>query len=551
MSRLPTAVIPVTVDTRNVDAGVRHIQHKMAGLQKKLSKMQPAGALGGGLRASQGTAFLGGVGKLGPAAGVLGGMGGAGAALAAPAALADDGARACRGARANDQGRLGCVRELQADRGADLRGQLGRAQGARRDRALRPGGRQGARLPAVVPDRRGDASRPPAAAPGSMEQISDLPARSWGPPAGAFLSGGTFTRSRLDRGPHSVTASEEQAEGALARRCARRANEARMSGEISMLDQLFGNFNLRLEQLALHARKDGGLTWRGPRTSAATYEWHDESVFYAERAPGVRRRVDASASRAACGVATARRSMARPSSTGTPTRDNIDASGRVPQFLGAAPRHECRGLSTRRNSSTLMRCRGGGATRVDAQRRHAHGARSCTRRRTIVEATASRTTFDPAELERHLPDGDADGQGLPNAAGRSDPPPDFGRERRTSAGTAVEGAGADGDRCWCRRCGCRINGDAGREHRGPTTWIPSTIVTRRVSTLRHARNSVAFGPFSDGLRSCARGSTSRRPACPVLRGDGIDIPVGRRGAHHEQVAASQARTAGRTSRAAT
>jgi hypothetical protein len=87
MSRLPTAVIPVTVDTRNVDAGVRHIQHKMQGLQKKLSKMQPAGALGGGLRASQGTAFLGGVGKLGPAAGVLGGMGGAGAALAAPLAL--------------------------------------------------------------------------------------------------------------------------------------------------------------------------------------------------------------------------------------------------------------------------------------------------------------------------------------------------------------------------------------------------------------------------------------------------------------------------------
>ncbi len=87
MSRLPTAVIPVTVDTRDVDSGVRAIQYKMAALQKKLGGMGSAGALGGGLKAQQATAFLGGVGKLGPAAGVLGGMGGAGAALAAPLAL--------------------------------------------------------------------------------------------------------------------------------------------------------------------------------------------------------------------------------------------------------------------------------------------------------------------------------------------------------------------------------------------------------------------------------------------------------------------------------
>jgi hypothetical protein len=85
---LPKVNIPVTVDSRGVDAGIARIQGKMAGLQKKLEKMQPTGGLGGSLKASQGTAFLGGVGKHGPAAGLLSGMGGAGAAIAAPAALA-------------------------------------------------------------------------------------------------------------------------------------------------------------------------------------------------------------------------------------------------------------------------------------------------------------------------------------------------------------------------------------------------------------------------------------------------------------------------------
>ena len=37
----------------------------------------------------------------------------------------------------------------------------------------------------------------------------------------------------------------------------RKAGQDRMSGEISMLDQMFGNFNLRLEQLAITLGKMG------------------------------------------------------------------------------------------------------------------------------------------------------------------------------------------------------------------------------------------------------------------------------------------------------
>jgi hypothetical protein len=62
-TRLPEVKIPVTVDTRDVDAGVRHIQHKIAGLQKKLAKAGGPTAVGGaglGLKASNATAFLGG-----------------------------------------------------------------------------------------------------------------------------------------------------------------------------------------------------------------------------------------------------------------------------------------------------------------------------------------------------------------------------------------------------------------------------------------------------------------------------------------------------------
>jgi hypothetical protein len=250
MSRLPTAVIPVTVDTRNVDAGVRHIQHKMQGLQKKLSKMQPAGALGGGLRASQGTAFLGGVGKLGPAAGVLGGMGGAGAALAAPAALAMI-------ARAHVQA-LAAMTKGASDAFASFR-QTGEQTFAVNSAVLKVlaeterSAQAAAKVPGFLQSFQiGGAAIADGGGPGTMEQISTFMSQM-SAAAGAFMGGGTFRESSI--AALMVTASEEQAK-ALSEEM-RKAGQDRMSGEISMLDQMFGNFNLRLEQLAITLGKMG------------------------------------------------------------------------------------------------------------------------------------------------------------------------------------------------------------------------------------------------------------------------------------------------------
>jgi hypothetical protein len=250
MSRLPTAVIPVTVDTRNVDAGVRHIQHKMQGLQRKLSKMQPAGALGGGLKASQGTAFLGGVGKLGPAAGLLGGMGGAGAALAAPAALAMI-------ARAHVQA-LAAMTKGASDAFATFR-QTGEQTFAVNSAVLKVlaeterSAQAAAKVPGFLQSFQiGGAAIADGGGPGTMEQISTFMSQM-SAAAGAFMGGGTFRESSI--AALMVTASEEQAK-ALSEEM-RKAGQDRMSGEISMLDQMFGNFNLRLEQLAITLGKMG------------------------------------------------------------------------------------------------------------------------------------------------------------------------------------------------------------------------------------------------------------------------------------------------------
>jgi hypothetical protein len=250
MSRLPTAVIPVTVDTRGVDAGVRHIQHKMAGLQKKLSKMQPAGALGGGLKASQGTAFLGGVGKLGPAAGLLGGMGAAGAALAAPAALAAM-------ARAHVQA-LAAMTKGASDAFATFR-QTGEQTFAVNSAVLKVlaeterSAQAAAKVPGFLQSFQiGGAAIADGGGPGTMEQISTFMSQM-SAAAGAFMGGGTFRESSI--AALMVTASEEQAK-ALSEEM-RKAGQDRMSGEISMLDQMFGNFNLRLEQLAIQLGKMG------------------------------------------------------------------------------------------------------------------------------------------------------------------------------------------------------------------------------------------------------------------------------------------------------
>jgi hypothetical protein len=251
MSRLPTAVIPVTVDTRNVDAGVRHIQHKMQGLQKKLSKMQPAGALGGGLRASQGTAFLGGVGKLGPAAGVLGGMGGAGAALAAPLALGNMARAQVEALAQMTKGATEAFATFKqtgeqsfAINSAILK-VLAETERSAQAAAEVPGFMKSFQIGgAMVKDAGGGA--------GIMEQISTFRSQL-GAAIGSYLSGGTFKEAAI--AGYSVTASEQQAEAIT--RAIKEANEARISGEISMLDQMFGNFNLRLEQLAITLGKMG------------------------------------------------------------------------------------------------------------------------------------------------------------------------------------------------------------------------------------------------------------------------------------------------------
>ena len=250
MSRLPTAVIPVTVDTRDVDAGVRHIQHKMAGLQKKLSKMQPAGALGGGLKSQQATAFLGGVGKLGPAAGVLGGLGGAGAALAAPAALA-------MMARAHVEA-LATMTKGASDAFASFR-QTGEQTFAVNSAVLKVlaeterSAKAAGKVPGYLQSFQiGGAAIADGGGPGTMEQISTFMSQM-SAAAGAFMSGGTFRESSI--AALMVTASEEQAK--VLSEEMRKAGQDRMSGEIGYLDNLLGNFNLKLEQLAIQLGKMG------------------------------------------------------------------------------------------------------------------------------------------------------------------------------------------------------------------------------------------------------------------------------------------------------
>lgn len=250
MSRLPTAVIPVTVDTRDVDAGVRHIQHKMAGLQKKLAGMQPAGALGGGLKAQQATAFLGGVGKLGPAAGVLGGMGGAGAALAAPAALA-------MMARAHVDA-MAAMTKGASDAFASFK-QTGEQTFAVNSAVLKVlaeterSAQAAAKVPGYLQSFQiGGAAIADGGGPGTMEQISTFMSQM-SAAAGAFMGGGTFRESSI--AALMVTASEEQAK--VLSEEMRKAGQARMSGEVGYLENLLGNFNLKLEQLAIQLGKMG------------------------------------------------------------------------------------------------------------------------------------------------------------------------------------------------------------------------------------------------------------------------------------------------------
>lgn len=90
-AKLPNLVIPVTVQTDDVDRGLTAVERKLRNSAAKMKRLGTtagaAGGAGGGLKAQQGTALLGGVGKLGPISGALGGLGGAGLAMAAPLAM--------------------------------------------------------------------------------------------------------------------------------------------------------------------------------------------------------------------------------------------------------------------------------------------------------------------------------------------------------------------------------------------------------------------------------------------------------------------------------
>ena len=249
-SRLPEVKIPVTVDTRDVDSGVRAIQYKMAALQKKLGGMGTAGALGGGLKASQATAFLGGVGKLGPAAGVLGGMGGAGAALAAPAALAmlarahvDAMASMTKGASDAFASFKLTGEQTFAVNSAVLK-VLAETEKSAQAAAKVPGYLESFRIGgAAIADQGG---------PGTMEQISTFLSQM-SAAAGAFMGGGTFRESSL--AALMVTASEEQAKAITEE--LRKAGQDRMAGNVGYLENLLGNFNLKLEQLAIQMGRMG------------------------------------------------------------------------------------------------------------------------------------------------------------------------------------------------------------------------------------------------------------------------------------------------------
>jgi hypothetical protein len=70
---------------------------------------------------------------------------------------------------------------------------------------------------------------------------------------GAYFSGGTLKEASL--AAYSMTAPEAQAEAIS--EAIRKAGEDRMSGNVSALDQMVGNFNLKLEQLAIMLGKMG------------------------------------------------------------------------------------------------------------------------------------------------------------------------------------------------------------------------------------------------------------------------------------------------------
>jgi hypothetical protein len=243
-SSLPRVNIPVTVDSRGVDAGVARIQGKMLGLQKKLERMQPAGPLGGGLKAQQATAFLGGVGKLGPAAGLMGGMGAAGAAIAAPLALMSYAREHVEAMAAMTKNASEAFEQFKKTGeqtfavNSEVLRRLAEEERGAQTAAKVPGFMDAMRLAMMGPDQGGDSI---------MEQLSEFRTRA-GSHLGAFLGGKTFREGQLEA-DLATTTNEAQAK-AIADEL-RKLEQERMAGQVSTLDAMFGNFNLRLEQLGI------------------------------------------------------------------------------------------------------------------------------------------------------------------------------------------------------------------------------------------------------------------------------------------------------------
>ncbi len=244
-SKLPTLAIPVVVDTRDVDAGVRHIQHKMAALQKKLAKEGgPAAAGGFGLNAQKGTAFLGGVGKLGPAAGLLGGMGGAGLALAAPAALA-------MMARANVEAMAAMTKgagdAFQKFRESGEQSFAINSQMLRLMASAEADAQAAAKRPGMIDAFRQGQLGIDQGGPGILERLSTALSQA-SATAGAYFGGKGIQESMLT-GQLATTDDE-----ALAKTIAdqlRVLEQERMRGEISFIDAALGSFSAKVEQLGV------------------------------------------------------------------------------------------------------------------------------------------------------------------------------------------------------------------------------------------------------------------------------------------------------------
>jgi hypothetical protein len=238
VSKLPTTSIPVSVDTRGVDSGVRHIQHKMAGLQKKLQKM--GGPIGGG----KATGLLSGVGGLGVGGRALGMMGAGGAAAAAPMALAmvarkhvEEMARMTKGATAALESFKQTGEQSFAVNSQVLRLMAEQERSAQAAAQL-PGMGTAFKTGMMGIDQGGQ---------GILEQISEFSTVAAGF-LGKFLSGGGVRESAAF-GQLQATTDENVAAQLAAE--IRDLEQKRMRGEVDMFSRLFGGLNFQLEQLSI------------------------------------------------------------------------------------------------------------------------------------------------------------------------------------------------------------------------------------------------------------------------------------------------------------